>query len=297
MKAPDSDSWLVEHRYTRAPRLPPDRLFDGQARRCPHCGAKDSLVSIGPGVERVEEEARLRFPDARMAVFSSDTVTDARAAREMIEAMADGRVRHHGRHPGGRQGTQFPWPDPVGVVDGDLGLSGGDLRAAERTYQLLTQVCGRAGRHARPGRALVQTWAPDIRSCRPIAGDRDRFVAVELAERQAVGLPPFGRLAAVILSGPNPEQLEFVCPGGRRGRAQCRRRQRVRTGRRAARARPGTKAKAISRPRREIGGSAGFPWGVAIPVAAYLPHPVHHRHRSLQLSVTRSWAVRGRTID
>jgi primosomal protein N' (replication factor Y) len=97
----------------------------------------------------------------------------------------------------------------VGVVDGDLGLRGGDLRAAERTYQLLTQVSGRAGRNERVGRALIQTSTPDHAVMQAMAaGDRDGFMAVELAERQAVGLPPFGRLAAVILSGPRLEDLD-----------------------------------------------------------------------------------------
>jgi primosomal protein N' (replication factor Y) len=112
------------------------------------------------------------------------------------------------------KGHNFPGLTLVGVVDGDLGLRGGDLRAAERTYQLLTQVSGRAGRHDRPGRALVQTHAPDHPVMRAIAaGDREGFLAAELAERRAVGLPPFGRLAAVILSGPDGPALEEFAQG------------------------------------------------------------------------------------
>ena len=107
------------------------------------------------------------------------------------------------------KGHNFPRLTLVGVVDGDLGLRGGDLRAAERTYQLLMQVSGRAGRHERPGRALIQTWAPEHAVMQAMsAGDRDSFLALELAERQAVGLPPFGRLAAIILSGPDAAILE-----------------------------------------------------------------------------------------
>ena len=209
MKAPDSDSWLVEHRYSGRLVCHLTGFSMAKPERCPQCGVKDSLVSIGPGVERVEEEVRLRFPEARVAVFSSDTVADVRAARVMIEAMTRGEFDIMVATQAAAKGHNFPRLTLVGVVDGDLGLRGGDLRAAERTYQLLTQVCGRAGRHARPGRALVQTWAPDHPVMRAmIAGNRDEFVAMELAERQAVGLPPFGRLAAVILSGPNAEQLD-----------------------------------------------------------------------------------------
>jgi primosomal protein N' (replication factor Y) len=209
MKAPDTDSWLVEHRYSGRLVCHLTGFSMAKPECCPHCGAKNSLISIGPGVERVEEEARLRFPDARLAVFSSDTVATARDARAMIEAMAKGEFDIMVATQAAAKGHNFPGLTLVGVVDGDLGLRGGDLRAAERTYQLLTQVCGRAGRYDRPGRALVQTWAPDHPVMRAMAaGDRDGFVAVELSERQAVGLPPFGRLAAVILSGADPRQLE-----------------------------------------------------------------------------------------
>ncbi len=202
MKAPDSDSWLVEHRYSGRLVCHLTGFSMPRPARCPHCDARDSLVSIGPGVERVEEEARLRFPDARMAVFSSDTVTDAAAARSLIQGMAEGAFDILVATQGAAKGHNFPNLTLVGIVDADLGLRGGDPRAAERTFQLLTQVSGRAGRHARPGHALVQTWTPEHPVMQAIAaGDRDAFVAVELAEREAAGLPPFGRLAALIVSG------------------------------------------------------------------------------------------------
>jgi primosomal protein N' (replication factor Y) len=202
MKAPDSDSWLVEHRYSGRLVCHLTGFSMPRPARCPHCEAKDSLVSIGPGVERVEEEARQRFPDARLAVFSSDTVADAAAARALIQGMTDGAFDILVATQGAAKGHNFPNLTLVGIVDADLGLRGGDPRAAERTFQLLTQVSGRAGRHARRGRALVQTWTPDHPVMQAIAaGDRDGFVAVELAEREAAGLPPFGRLAALIVSG------------------------------------------------------------------------------------------------
>jgi len=209
MKAPDSDSWLVEHRYSGRLVCHLTGFSMAKPRCCPRCGAQDSLVSIGPGVERVEEEARLKFPSARLAVFSSDTAPTAAGARAMVEAMAKGEYDIMVATQAAAKGHNFPGLTLVGVVDADLGLRGGDLRAAERTYQLLTQVCGRAGRYDRPGRALVQTWIPDHPVMQAIAaGDRDGFIAVELSERQAVGLPPFGRLAAVILSGSDPQQLD-----------------------------------------------------------------------------------------
>ena len=209
MRAPDSDSWLVEHRYTGRLVCHLTGFSMAKPALCPYCGAKDSLVSIGPGVERVEEEARRLFPEARLAVFSSDTVASAAAARALIDAMAAGEFDIMVATQAAAKGHNFPGLTLVGVVDADLGQRGGDLRAAERTYQLLTQVSGRAGRRDQPGRALIQTWAPDHPVMQAIAaGDRDAFVAVELAERQLAGLPPYGRLAAVIVSGPDLTALE-----------------------------------------------------------------------------------------
>ncbi|MGH6911752.1 MAG: replication restart helicase PriA, partial [Phenylobacterium sp.] len=209
MTAPDTDSWLVEHRYSGRLVCHLTGFSMPKPKACPHCGAHDSLVSIGPGVERVEEEARSLFPDARVAVFSSDTVFDAREARRMIEAMADGHIDILVATQAAAKGHNFPNLTLVGVVDADLGLRGGDLRAAERTYQLLAQATGRAGRRDRPGKALLQTWAPEHAVMQALkAQDRDAFVAAEMGERELAGLPPFGRLAAVIASGTDPVQLE-----------------------------------------------------------------------------------------
>ena len=209
MTAPDTDSWLVEHRYSGRLVCHLTGFSMLKPKACPHCGAHDSLVSIGPGVERVEEEARSLFPQARVAVFSSDTVYDAREARRLIEAMADGQIDILVATQAAAKGHNFPSLTLVGVVDADLGLRGGDLRAAERTYQLLAQATGRAGRKDRPGRALLQTWAPEHAVMQALAAqDRDAFVEAEMAERELAGLPPFGRLAAVIVSGLDPVQLE-----------------------------------------------------------------------------------------
>ena len=209
MTAPDTDSWLVEHRYSGRLVCHLTGFSMPKPKACPHCGAHDSLVSIGPGVERVEEEARRLFPQARVAVFSSDTIFDAREARRMIEAMADGQIDILVATQAAAKGHNFPNLTLVGVVDADLGLRGGDLRATERTYQLLAQATGRAGRKDKAGRALLQTWAPEHAVMQALAAqDRDAFVEAEMAERELAGLPPFGRLAAVVVSGVDPVQLE-----------------------------------------------------------------------------------------
>jgi primosomal protein N' (replication factor Y) len=207
--SPDSQSWLVEHRYTGRLVCHLTGFSMAKPAACPHCGAKDSLVSIGPGVERVEEEARSLFPEARIAVFSSDTVFGASEARELIERMERGEIDIMVATQAAAKGHNFPGLTLVGVVDADLSLRGGDLRAGERTYQLLAQVAGRAGRADRPGRALLQTWAPEHGVMQALkAQDRDAFVEAEMGEREAAGLPPFGRLASIILTGTNPEALE-----------------------------------------------------------------------------------------
>lgn len=209
MTAPDTDSWLVEHRYTGRLVCHLTGFSMPKPDRCPHCGAKDSLVAVGPGVERVEEEARSLFPEARVAVFSSDTVESAEAARALVGAMEEGEIDILVATQAAAKGHNFPNLTLVGVVDADLGLRGGDLRAGERTFQLLAQATGRAGRRERPGKALLQTYAPDHPVMQALAAqDRDAFVEAEMTARELSGLPPFGRLAAVIASGPDPVALE-----------------------------------------------------------------------------------------
>jgi primosomal protein N' (replication factor Y) len=209
LRAPDTESWLVEHRYSGRLVCHLTGFSMPKPERCPYCSAKESLVSVGPGVERVEEEARERFPDARIAVFSSDTITSAEAARQMIGAMTEGEIDILIATQSAAKGHNFPNLTLVGVVDADLGLRGGDLRAAERTFQLLAQVAGRAGRKAKRGRALLQTYAPEHAVMQTLKRqDRDAFVATEMAERELAGLPPYGRLAALIVSGVDPPVLE-----------------------------------------------------------------------------------------
>jgi primosomal protein N' (replication factor Y) len=211
LTAPDTDSWLVEHRYTGRLVCHLTGFSMPRPKVCPACGAEDSLVSVGPGVERVEEEVRQLFPDARTAVFSSDTAPDAASARALIQAMVEGEIDILVATQAAAKGHNFPRLTLVGVVDADLGLRGGDLRAAERTFQLLTQATGRAGRADRPGRALLQTWTPEHPVLQALAsGDRDAFAETESAEREMGSLPPYGRLAALILSSENAVALEKV---------------------------------------------------------------------------------------
>lgn len=204
LQCPHCSAWLVEHRFRG--RLICHHCGYGAPlpATCPACAARESFVPCGPGVERVAEEALALFPDKRTEIFASDTVGTRRAAQAMVERIAAGDIDLIIGTQMAAKGYHFPLLTLVAVVDADLGLAGGDLRAAERTFQLLYQVAGRAGREARPGRALLQTYMPEHPVIQALAsGDRDRFVAAELAARQSAGWPPFGRLAALIVSGPD----------------------------------------------------------------------------------------------
>ena len=206
---PNCTAWLVEHRLTRRLQC---HHCGYQARlpdTCPQCGAAGSFAACGPGVERLAEEALSLFPGARMATLTSDTLGGPRAVSEMIERIANHEVDLLIGTQIVAKGHHFPMLTLVGVVDADLGLAGGDLRAAERTYQLLHQVAGRAGRAERPGQVLLQTYDPDHPVIRAmVSDDRDGLIAHELADRRAHGMPPFGRLAALILSSHDQEKLD-----------------------------------------------------------------------------------------
>lgn len=209
LKAPDSDSWLVEHRYTQMLVCHLTGFTMRKPLECPHCHAKGSLTSVGPGVERLAEEVHTRFRGARVEVLSSDTVTSPENLRELIARMEAGDIDILIGTQIVAKGHNFPTLTLVGVVDADAGLRGGDLRAGERTFQLLQQVAGRAGRADKPGRAIIQTYSPDSPAIALLAaGDRDAFLAHEMDQRKLVSFPPFGRLGAVILSAPSAEQAD-----------------------------------------------------------------------------------------
>ncbi len=208
MTAPDTESWLVEHRYLGRLVCHLTGYSIPKPKRCPACHALDSLHSCGPGVERVMEEARERFPSTAIGLMSSDAVRGPREAQALIDDMAQRRIDLLIGTQMVAKGHNFPWLTLVGVVDADLGLTGGDLRAGEKTYQLLHQVAGRAGRAERPGRVLLQTHMPEHPVMAALmSGDRDSFLEAESAARGAAGYPPFGRLAALILSAPDQESV------------------------------------------------------------------------------------------
>ncbi|MDP7539224.1 MAG: primosomal protein N' [Alphaproteobacteria bacterium] len=206
LECPNCSAWLVEHRLTRELRCHHCDQRIALPEECPSCGTSDSLAACGPGIERLAEEMATRFPDARLAIMASDTVRGPEAAATLIDSVTAGEVDILVGTQMVTKGHHFPALTLVGVVDADLGLAGGDLRAAERTFQLLFQVAGRAGRAERPGRVLVQTTAPEHPVMRAlVAADRDSFIASEMAERRAAGMPPFGRLAAIIVSSTDAE--------------------------------------------------------------------------------------------
>lgn len=207
MQSPETQSWLVEHKYSGKLVCHLTGFSMPKPKACPNCLTPDSFVAVGPGVERVEEEARDLFPHARIEVFSSDTAHSGEDVRAIVARMAAGEIDILIGTQIVAKGHNFPLLTVVGVVDADLGLKGGDLRAGERTYQLLSQVSGRAGRADKPGRALIQTYAPEHEAMIALAnGDRDGFLAAEAAAREAMGMPPYGRLAAVIISAPSEVQ-------------------------------------------------------------------------------------------
>ena len=202
------DARMVEHRFLK-------RLMCHQCGEtkpipttCPSCGAEDRLAPVGPGVERLGEEVVATFPEARIAVLSSDMFGSARALKAEIEKIAAGGADIIIGTQLVAKGHNFPLLTLVGVIDADLGLQGSDLRAAERTFQLMRQVAGRAGRAEKPGVALLQTHQPDHPVIRAIlAGDENSFWSAEAAERQTAGVPPYGRMAGIILSGSDAARL------------------------------------------------------------------------------------------
>ncbi len=204
LECPNCSAWLVEHRLAGRLECHHCGHRTSPPRRCPSCEAEDSFTACGPGVERIAEEVDERLPDARWTIVASDTVTGPEAIADLARALSAGEVNLLIGTQILAKGHNFPGLSLVGVVDADLGLAGGDLRAAERTWQLLQQVGGRAGREAggEPGRVLLQTWMPEHPVIEAlVAGDRDGFLAQEAAARRERGLPPYGRLVALIISG------------------------------------------------------------------------------------------------
>ncbi|WP_127114919.1 primosomal protein N' [Shimia sediminis] len=202
------DARMVEHRFLK--RLVCHQCGETKPmpEECPSCHVEGKLAPVGPGVERLAEEAQALFPDARLAVLSSDLFGSARALKEGINTIAEGGADVIIGTQLVAKGHNFPLLTLVGVIDADLGLQGSDLRAAERTFQLMRQVAGRAGRAEKRGEAMLQTFQPEHPVIRAIlAGDEVGFWSAEANERRHAGVPPYGRMAGIILSSPDVQQV------------------------------------------------------------------------------------------
>jgi primosomal protein N' (replication factor Y) len=200
-QCPNCSAWLVEHRFRNLLLCHHCGHQEAKPRQCPACQEADSLAPCGPGVERVAEEAERLFPDARRLILSSDTTGGVERLRGELEAVARGDYDLVIGTQLVAKGHDFPGLTLVGIIDADVGLANGDPRAAERTFQLLRQATGRAGRGEKPGRALLQTYQPEHPVIAALlSGDVERFYATEIEQRRRGRLPPFGRLAALIVS-------------------------------------------------------------------------------------------------
>lgn len=219
---PNCSAWMVEHRLAR--RLSCHHCGHSIAppAACPECRTEDSLVACGPGVERIADEVRARWPEARTTIVTSDTLWSPERAAAFVEAMDAGMIDIVIGTQLITKGYHFPNLTLVGVIDADIGLSGGDLRAAERSFQQIAQVAGRAGRGDKPGDVYVQTRQPEAPVMAAlISGDADSFYAAETEARREAGMPPFGRLAAIIVSSEDEQAARTVAkaigdaaPGG-----------------------------------------------------------------------------------
>lgn len=205
---PDCSAWLVEHRFRSRLVCHHCGYSIALPSVCPKCGAADSLTPCGPGVERIAEEVAEFFPDKRLIILSSDLAGGVAQMQALFADIAQGRTDIIVGTQLIAKGHHFPHLTFVGVVDGDIGLGQGDLRAGERTFQLLHQVVGRAGRGEEKGKGFIQTFLPEHPVMQALSqGDEAAFYALETKERERYRLPPFGRLAALIVSGRDKERV------------------------------------------------------------------------------------------
>jgi primosomal protein N' (replication factor Y) len=210
-QCPNCTAWMVEHRLMHRLACHHCGHVMPPPQACPECGTEDSLVACGPGVERIADEVAELFPDARTAIVTSDTIWSPLKAAEFVGAMDAGAIDIVVGTQLVTKGYHFPNLTLVGVVDADLGLAGGDLRAAERSFQQIQQVAGRAGRGEKPGRVLIQTHDPDAPVIAAlVSGDAPGFYAAETEARREAAMPPFGRLAAIVVSAEDASEAEAV---------------------------------------------------------------------------------------
>ena len=209
IQCPHCTAWLAEHRITGELICHHCGFKMFTPKRCPECGSEDGLTACGPGVERIAEEVRNRFPQARTAILSSDITTNYKQISEVIHRTANKEVDILIGTQILAKGHNFPDLTLVGVVDADLGLLGTDLRSSEQTYQLLEQVSGRAGRGGKKGSVYLQTLYPDNLVLQAvIAHDREQFIEIEKSSRSLLHMPPYGKLAALIVSSTNQQAAE-----------------------------------------------------------------------------------------
>ena len=211
IQCPSCSAWLTEHKKAHKLMCHHCGYVDDIPEVCPHCGSAEGLTACGPGVERVAEEVCMRFPAAKVDILSSDSATSFTAVSKVISKME----RRETDILIGTQiiakGHHFPNLTMVGIVDADLGLMSSDLRAAEQTYQLLSQVAGRAGRGDKHGTVYVQTLHPESNVLNALlTGDREIFMNFERESRRLLHYPPYGKLAAIIISGANQQQAAAV---------------------------------------------------------------------------------------
>lgn len=211
MECPKCTAWMVEHRRTNNLQCHHCGFSMKIPAECPKCHDKDSLVACGPGVERIAEEVKEYFPDARTMILASDITDTHDKLIKALDSIKNGEVDIIIGTQIIAKGHHFPKITCVGIIDADLGLSGGDLRATERSFQLLHQVAGRAGREQLKGRVFLQTYNAEQRVMQMIAADdRDKFLEVEASERQQAKMPPFSRLAALVITGKNEIQTRDI---------------------------------------------------------------------------------------
>lgn len=207
MQCPSCSAWLTEHKNAGRLVCHHCGYVDEIPSICPHCGSNEGLTACGPGVERVAEEVCMRFPTAKVEILSSDNAGTfsamskiiAKMERREIDILVGTQIIAKGHH--------FPDLTLVGIVDADLGLMSSDLRAQERTYQLLSQVSGRAGRAEKNGTVYIQTLYPENNVLKSLLNnDRDSFINIEKSSRKLLNYPPYGKLAAIIISGHNQQK-------------------------------------------------------------------------------------------
>ncbi|WP_353204887.1 primosomal protein N' [Sphingomonas sp.] len=221
-QCPNCTAWMVEHRLVRRLACHHCGHTEPVPKVCPECQNEDTLAAVGPGVERIADEVTALFPDAKIAVVTSDTMWSPAKAAEFVARMEAHDIDIVVGTQLVTKGYHFPNLTLVGVIDADLGLDGGDLRASERTFQQIMQVAGRAGRGAKPGHVYIQTHSPDAAVMKAlVSGDAEAFYAAETEHRREAGAPPFGRFAGIVVSSEDqPAALETARQIGRAAPSQ-----------------------------------------------------------------------------